>query len=238
MNPAPLLTQNLASCYESALTIIVRLPSLQRQATNAAEFRASIRAALKAGMERAKDLDYTGEINQKAFFAVVALLDESILKLESSSFSEWARRPLQEEMFGHNRAGNVFFEYLRDLLARQDSAEIADCLEVYCLCLLLGFRGQYALASREDWGGSRSAEVLSLIGQAREKMKRIRGEDLQFLPDAAPASPLPAHPAADPWSRGLGIAAWVMLILVLLAWGGFWLQLGSAAARIASGAGA
>lgn len=237
MNSAPPGTQNLAACYENPLTITVRLASLQHQATNAAEFRASIRAALKAAMEHAKALGYSGEINQRAFFAVVALLDETVLRLQSPSFAEWARKPLQEEMFGHNRAGNVFFDHLRQLLAEQDSEEVADCLELYCLCLLLGFRGRYALSSGENWDGARSAEIHALIRQSREKMDRIRGA-LQFLPDAPPAPGKPIGPSGDSWSRGLAIAALAMLIVVLLAWGAFSLQLGSAAARLAAGAGA
>lgn len=237
MPSAPPRTPNLAACYENALTIIVRLASLQQQATNPTEFRASIRAALKAAVEHAKSLGYSGDVNQRAFFAVVALLDETVLRLQSPSFAEWARRPLQEEMFGHNRAGTVFFDYLRELLGQQDSAENADALEVYGLCLLLGFRGQYGLSSGDSWGGARSAEIRTLIGRSREKIDRIRGA-LQFLPDAQPAPATPKVTAKDPWSRGLGIAALALLIVVLVAWGAFGLQLASAAARIASGAGA
>src|SRR5580704_12663318 len=146
MNATMQRTQNLASCYENALTIILRLASLNQQAaTNSQDFRTSIRAALKAAMEQAKSMGYSSEANQLAFFAAVALLDESVLKMQNPAFADWAQRPLQEEMFGHNRAGEVFFDHLRNLLSRQDSAETADCLEVYCLCMLLGFRGKYAL---------------------------------------------------------------------------------------------
>jgi len=233
MNTAPSPTGNLASCYENALTIIVRLASLHPQAANAQDFRASIRAALKAAMEQAKALGYSSEINQRAFFAAVALLDETVLRLQSPSFAEWARRPLQEEMFGHNRAGNVFFDDLRDLLARPDSAETADGLEVYCLCLLLGFRGKYALSSGENWTSARSGEIQPLVRQAREKIDRIRGR-LEFLPAAAPPPALPGPHGGDAWSRGLGIAALALLLVVLLAWGAFWLQLGSAASQIGS----
>src|SRR6201998_3227133 len=141
-------TQSLASCYENALTIILRLSALNQQsAVNSQDFRASIRAALKAAMEQAKALGYSSEANQLAFFAVVSLLDESVLKLQHPAFADWAQRPLQEEMFGHNRAGEVFFDHLHAVLVRQDSAETADCLEVYCLCMLLGFKGKYALSS-------------------------------------------------------------------------------------------
>jgi type VI secretion system protein ImpK len=237
MNPAASRTHNLASCYENALTIIVRLASLQQQAANALDFRVSIRAALKAAMEQAKQLGYSSEMNQKAFFAVIALLDETVLRLQAPAFAEWARKPLQEEMFGHNRAGNIFFDHLRDLLAQQESHQTADGLEVYCLCLLLGFRGQYALSSGGNWGAARSGEIQTLIRQAREKIDRIRG-GLVFLPDARSVPAAAAKPSGDPWSRGLGIAALAMLIFVLLTWGAFLFQLSSVAARIGSGTGA
>src|SRR5208282_6049383 len=140
---------------------------------------------------------YSSESNQLAFFAVVALLDESVLRLQSPALADWAQRPMQEEMFGHNRAGEVFFDNLATLLGRQDSAEIADCLEVYCLAMQLGFRGKYALApisasfSQATPGPARpSAEIQALIRQVRQKIDRIRGA-LVFLPPLALAADAP-----------------------------------------------
>ena len=235
-------TQNLASCYENAITIILRLSSIQRSTSaNSQDFRASVRAALRAAMEQAKSLGHSSEANQLAFFAVVALLDESVLKTQNPAFADWAQRPLQEEMFGHNRAGEVFFDQLQTLLARQDSAETADCLEVYCLCLLLGFRGKYALSSgrsfasgdgaNDHWGNSRpSGEIDALIRQCRQKIDRIRGQ-IGFMPDAAiPA--LKQHVAADRWSRSLGIAAAVLFLILLLSFGGAWFALSSGASQL------
>ena len=236
-------TQSLASCYENALTIILRLSALNQQsAANSQDFRASIRAALKAAMEQAKALGYSSDSNQLAFFAVVSLLDESVLKLQSPAFADWAQRPLQEEMFGHNRAGEVFFDNLRTLLARQDSQETADCLEVYCLCMLLGFRGKYALAASVTtylsgqsgggggWGQRPGGEIQTLIRQAREKIDRIRGQ-VTFLPDNA-APQVKQIATVDPWSRGLGIAALVLLVVTLLAFCGFWFGLSSGISHI------
>jgi type VI secretion system protein ImpK len=240
MNQNPPRTYSLASCYENAITTILRLAALQQQAVpNSDGFRTSIRAALKTAMEQAKALGYTSEINQLAFFASVALLDESVLKLQSPAFADWAQRPMQEEMFGHNRAGEVFFEHLRGLLARQDSQETADCLEVYCLCMLLGFKGQYALSSGGTGyfqGGASSAprpsgEIQALIRQAREKINRIRGP-VAFLP-AAPVLPVAKQKAViDRWSRGLGIAALCLLALVVVAYVGFWIILSSGASQV------
>jgi type VI secretion system protein ImpK len=179
---------------------------------------------------------------QLSFFALVALLDESVLKLQSPAFAEWAQRPMQEEMFSHNRAGEVFFDHLRTLLARQDSEETADCLEVYALCMLLGFKGKYAISmglgstsTFSAQGGAQSAqqsgEVQALIRQAREKIARIRGEAL-FLRADAPPPPIKQTAAIDRWSRGLGIAALCLLALTVLAFGGFWVVLSSGAAHI------
>lgn len=238
----PPRTFSLASCYENALTIILRLWSLQQQgAPSSQDFRVSIRAALKAAMEQAKAAGYSSEINQLAFFAVVAFLDESVLKMQNPAFADWAQRPLQEEMFGHNRAGEVFFDHLHTLLTRQDSAETADCLEVYCLCMLLGFKGRYALAQSITslsgqgvagaWGNSRpTGEIHTLIRQTREKIDRIRGA-LTFLPDAATPE-VKRLATVDRWSRGLGIAALVLFVLTLLSFGGFWIALSSGASQI------
>ena len=241
MTQNPSRTQSLASCYENAFTIILRLAALNQQsAANSQDFRTSIRAALKAAMEQAKALGYASEANQLAFFALVSLLDESVLKLQSPAFADWAQRPMQEEMFGHNRAGEVFFDNLRTLLARQDSQETADCLEIYCLCMLLGFKGKYALAASittylSGQGGGASAqrpggEIQTLIRQAREKIDRIRGK-VSFLPDA-PAPQVKQIATVDPWSRGLGIAALVLFVLTLLIFGGFWFALSSGASHI------
>jgi type VI secretion system protein ImpK len=233
---------SLASCYENALTIILRLSSVQAQpAGNSQDFRLSIRAALKAAMEQAKSLGYSSEINQLAFFAAVAFLDESVLKTQNPAFADWAQRPLQEEMFGHNRAGEVFFDHLQALLVRPDTSETADCLEVYCLCMLLGFKGRYALSASitslsQPSGASggtapqTSGEVHSLVRRAREKIDRIRGQ-LSFMPDI-PAPDVKQVAAVDHWSRGLGVAALVLAAVTVLAYGGFWFVLGSGVSRI------
>jgi hypothetical protein len=55
---------SLASCYENALTTILRLASMAQSVPNSQGFRTSIRAALKSAMEQAKALGYSGEINQ------------------------------------------------------------------------------------------------------------------------------------------------------------------------------
>jgi hypothetical protein len=52
-----------------------------------------------------------------------------------------------------------------------------------------------------------------------------------FLPDAA-APQVKQIASVDRWSRGLGIAALILFVLALLAYGGFWFALGSGASHI------
>ena len=231
---------SLASCYENALTTSVRLETMPRETLPSVEmFRENIKAALRGSLEQGKRLGYTNEANQTAFFAMVAFVDESVLRLQHPGFASWAQRPLQEELFGHARAGEIFFDYLRGLLGREDSEETADALEVYTLCLLLGFKGKYALSVGEGalygqmrTGGRPTGELDSLVRQMREKIGRIRGQALFLRAEAQPPE-VKQTVAGDRWSRGLGIAALCLLLLVLLAYGGFWLVLSAGASRTA-----
>ncbi|HTZ58687.1 MAG TPA: DotU family type IV/VI secretion system protein [Acidobacteriaceae bacterium] len=223
MNESPPRTQNLASCYENSITTILRLGAQQQALQNAQVFRGNIRAALKAAMEQARALGYSSEMIQLSFAAVVSFLDESVLILQSPTFADWSQRTLQEELFGHNRMGEVFFENLRGLLSRPETQEGVDCLEVYLLCLLLGYRGRYA------FGGGGDIEMF--IRQMREKIARFRGPMLFLRPGPTPPV-IKRASSIDRWSRGLGIAALCLLLVMLLAFGGFWFALSSGISQL------
>jgi type VI secretion system protein ImpK len=122
-------------------------------------------------------------------------------------------------------------------LARQDSLETADCVEVYALCLLLGLKGKYALRSAISYGqtgnGDRSrpsGEIKAIVRQCREKINRIRG-DGGFLPDRE----LPAVKQtlkSDAFSRALGVAALILFVVLLLTFVGARIALSSGASQL------
>jgi type VI secretion system protein ImpK len=115
-------------------------------------------------------------------------------------FADWARQPLQEEVFGEHMAGENFFRTVQELLSRQDSEALADLLEVYQLCLLLGFHGRY--------GRGDPAGLHAVTGAVHAKIRRIRG-----LPplDLAPDWQLPADETVatgrDIWAHRLALFA-------------------------------
>ena len=135
---------NLALGFQEVFTAIVRLRYNRQAVTDAEAFRAHLKKALAAAEQEARSSGSSPDDVRQVIFAVVAFLDESVLSSGNPVFANWPRLPLQMELFGHQLAGEIFFQELQKTLNRNDSPEVADLLEVYYLCLLLGFRGRYA----------------------------------------------------------------------------------------------
>lgn len=219
-------TANLASVFQEVLTAIVRVRFRHQTVENAETFRLQVRQSLQGPMQQARALGYSNEVVQGAVFAVVALLDESVLNLQDPVFAQWARRPLQEELFGGHLAGETFFHSLRGYLAQGDSSQLADVLELHCLCLLLGYRGRYALGD--------SGELHAMLRQARARIQRIRGENLMLPAIEAPQGSPKAR--TDRWGRYLIWTACALVCFLLIVFTGYHLSLSSGAAALGSSA--
>jgi type VI secretion system protein ImpK len=142
-NAAAPRAENLALILQELFTAIVRLRANRQQVSDAGSFREHIREAVKTAAQDARNrAGYPTEYIKMSTLAVVGFLDETILTLQNQLFANWPRQPLQEELFGNQLAGEVFFQNLQELLGRSDSADLADVLEVHYLCLLLGFTGR------------------------------------------------------------------------------------------------
>ncbi len=77
-----------------------------------------------------------------AKYAWVALIDERILGAHPTLAAAWLASPLQLRHFDSFNAGEEFFTRL-ETLRHPRTAEAADPLEVYHLCLCLGFTGKH-----------------------------------------------------------------------------------------------
>jgi type VI secretion system protein ImpK len=198
--------ENLALIFQEVLTAIVRLRSDRQPVSDPNAFRHFILEALKGAARQASVVGYNAGDIKSATFAAVAFLDESILNKRKPTFDDWLRKPLQEELFGTHVAGDVFFDNAGQLLSRADSMDLADLLEIYYLCLLLGFSGRHS-ANR--------GELKQVKDSISEKIDRIRP-----LPAAlAPASTPPkgeVKNSKDPWLFFLKIASVVCAALMLV----------------------
>ena len=202
----PPLRGKLALALQEALTAIARHRAGKQVAADAESFRAQFKQLLRAADDEARAAGYAEADVRLALFAVVVFLDESIMSAPQPMFAQWPRRPLQEEIFGGSVGGEVFFQYLQQLLGRQESEPLADVLEVYQLCLLLGYRGRY---------GGREDEAQMLASRLGDKIDRVRGGAAPLAPSWRPTQQ-PLTSGRDPWVRRLIIGGLAVLGLTLV----------------------
>jgi len=186
---APHQAPSLALLYEDLLTAIVRVQAGRQHIPECETFRRRTKAKLQEIEQVAMTAGYDGRDVQETHFAIAAFLDSVVLHSDEPVRAEWERKTLQEEMFGQRDAGVVFFEKLESFRSRRDSEQLADILEVYLLCLLLGFEGRYS-------GGLR-AELESITERVRKRIEDIRALRRQI----SPSGDLPTEATAAPPPR-------------------------------------
>jgi type VI secretion system protein ImpK len=215
---------NLALAFQEVLTAVVRVRFGRQAVQNAEAFRAHVKDSLRAAAQDAVARGYSQEDVQLALYAMVAFIDESVMNCQQPVFSDWSRLPLQEELFGGHVAGESFFDNLQRVLSRTDFTQAADLLEVFYLCLLLGYKGRYAVSGGGDLRG--------MMETVREKIRQIRGGSGALSPHwMLPPEALRA-PQSDPWVKRLGWLAIASLVLLVLLFGGFKLYLLSGASDL------
>src|SRR5580658_1884312 len=163
----PNRTENMALLFQEVLTAIERVRSGRETVVNADTFRADIRQQMINANQEGRKHGYSAEDIRMATFAVVAFLDESILNSRNPVFTDWPRKPLQQEIFGGHQAGEIFFQNIEGLLAQPDSSVLADLLEVHLLCILLGYGGKYSVFGK--------GELRTIAESVAARIRRIRG---------------------------------------------------------------
>jgi len=198
------LADILAPCF----ALIVHLRS-QDDYGDPAALRQRVKDLLRRAEQDAAGTGAPDEDVKTALFAVVAFLDETILSSSWPQKDAWASRPLQMERYDRFDAGEVFFHRLSSLLERP--AEHAEAIEVYYLCLTLGFRGRYQILQQE--------KLQEFIERCHDSLHRAPG----IQPDVLAPGGLPTDQAAAEvestlpgWMLALaGVAVAVLLYLGL-----------------------
>ncbi|WP_374359917.1 type IVB secretion system protein IcmH/DotU [Pseudoduganella danionis] len=111
---------------------------------------------------------------EAAKYAFCAALDEIILSSNFSLRTAWERRPLQLAIFGDQLAGEHFFDRL-EVLRSGGAARLA-ALQVFQMCLLIGFKGRYALEPQD--------KLAYLIARLGEEIAGMQGKSKGFAPQA------------------------------------------------------
>lgn len=215
-------TNSLALAFQDVITVVLRMRYGTQRVPDARAFRANIRNMIGAGVTNVRSLGYSDSASRMALYAIIAFLDESVLNSQDPAFADWARQPLQEEMFGGHVAGEAFFNNVNGLLNAPESGEVADALELHAVLLLLGYRGRYALGNAGDMQG--------VLNRIRDKITRIRGPLMLARLTEAPAVKMASQ--RDKWLTSLWITAGALLALLIVLFVVYTLTLGSGISNI------
>lgn len=210
--------ENLALLYQGVLTAIVRVQSGRQPVADPNSFRKRIRDVLVEIEREALRSGYSAQDISDTTYAVVTFLDEAILSSGDPARERWSA--LQAELYERAVGGDAFFEQITRISGRGHSPQIADILEVYYLCLLLGYQGRYSAAG---YGG----ELRQIMQELRERIEQIRGVDMPLSPSpippktaaASPPPPASAVPSAVLWTPAAALiltaGLWIIYRLLL-----------------------
>lgn len=134
-----------------------------------------------------------------ARYALAAYLDEMVMSSHWGKKHQWPAMSLQGELFSTDLAGQGFFQNLEEIWRGHPLN--TDLLELYYLCLALGFEGKYKLQGRE--------QLKALIQDLGRELQAKQGEIPSLLLDVpSPDTPREKGRAATiPWMLAVGAIA-------------------------------
>lgn len=181
----------------------------ERNTMSAEQLRQAMLEGLRDMVSRCRAAGIAdGEIAE-ARYAIVAFIDERVLQSNWVGRGEWMSNPLQLQLYREFTAGENFFARMRALLNRGVPSA---ALEVYYLCLALGFTGAMPGA-----GGAQAAR--SYLDAARAPLTRST-RSAPMSPHGIPSDPYPmrARVRSLVWPLILASAAVALVGLFALAW--------------------
>jgi len=143
-----------------------------QEPVDAASFSARVQQFLADFERSAKKMDIPAEDVYATKYAFCAAVDETVLNSGFSIRDAWMLQPLQLTLFGEQLAGENFFARLEDL--RAQGAPRLQSLEVFYMCLLLGFQGKYMIEGQEKLG--------YLTARLGDEITLLRGKRAGFAP--------------------------------------------------------
>lgn len=192
--------------------LILRLKAGIVQPSN--DLRPKIAALLMDFEKRAERYRFNHKIVQVSKFALASFVDETVLTNRFHLKEEWEKYPLQLEYFGEQLAGNKFFDKLLSMVKQVE--QTADAVEIYYYCMLLGFKGRYAVYEHEKLLG-----IMQQTANALVKVGKIRPTELSphWLANDQPKPP--EKRGMPVWAKigaasGLGLAFIVYLVMFLM----------------------
>lgn len=180
------------------------------------ELRPKVSGMLDDFERRSERYKFNHKIVQVSKFALASFVDETMLTNNFPLRNEWEKNPLQLELFGEQLAGNKFFDKLDAMLKQVEVT--ADAVEIYYFCMLLGFKGRYAIYEQE--------KLLSIMQETANALVKVgKIKPVELSPNwLANDQPKPPEKRGMPiWAKmggiaGLGLGVIVYFILFILSY--------------------
>ena len=204
--------QTLADLSSECLMLILQLRSA-KTIDDPAQLRERTKAVLERLDRAARDAGFEREDVENSRFALVAFIDEAITGVNFIEKDAWLANPLQMELFGRYDAGEEFFRRLNEL--RQRPQVHAQVLEVFSLCLMLGYKGKYAYQE--------TAALRGLVEDTKADLRRVKDggrTSLLLSPHGKPEDRLADVVYRDipTWVIGASAAALCVLFFLIMSW--------------------
>lgn len=210
--------RTLAGAFTPVFSLILQIRSSEDLGDPTA-LRQRIESLLRESARVARQAGARDEDIAQAEFCLVAFLDEAILASQWPGQGAWSAEPLQLTHYDRFDAGEQFFDRLKALL--DEGGTRKELLEVYYLCLALGFKGRYAIHGREVLRRLVD-DLYTRISAGNEPGKLAPRGTSREVPAEAEKGGIPT------WALWVGAAALVALLYLVLS-----LMLSSAASETA-----
>lgn len=133
-------------------------------------------------------------------YALACWIDELFI-LYSPMEKEWNERKLEGELYGTNDRAWKFWKQAELALTRPRT----DALEVFFLCVLMGFRGE--LRDQQD-------ELQSWISATKSRIAKIKSQDWPVPLEYEPATYVPPHYGRDQLQHMIFTGGVVLLLMI------------------------
>ena len=177
-------------------------------------FHAGIQRLFQSFEKQCREFGFEDEDTGVAKYALAAFVDEAVLNSSWSYRERWADNPLQLEYFGTYLAGEIFYDKLEDLRMRERPKP--DLLEIYYLCLLLGFKGKYGIGGQE--------RLRSLIANLAQELKKGKSSTTEhFSPHWMISDG--RNKSTNRLPRWIVLTCWGIVVLALLLYLGLFFKI-------------
>tara|TARA_R110000868_G_scaffold10639_5_gene51699 strand:+ start:9175 stop:9918 length:744 start_codon:yes stop_codon:yes gene_type:complete len=145
--PSRSRVNQLLESASDLFSLTTKLRSIELGASIDDSFHQDVLSYFTKFEQRAREKNISNETISEAKYALAAFIDELVLSSAWPGRKAWMSKTLQWKFFNEHVAGEGFFKHLASL--RQGGETNLQLIELYYVCIQLGFEGLYRMRGME-----------------------------------------------------------------------------------------